>query len=142
MTWRGKRVLVTGAGGFIGSHLIERLLALDAEVTAFVRDSSRNEAGLPEIPDGRRNNVRVLYGEIREFETVRRAVEGSDVVFHLAALVGIPYSYLHPTEVMEVNALGTLNVLKAAKEARVSRVVATSTCEVYGTALFVPTSES
>jgi NAD dependent epimerase/dehydratase len=141
MAWRGKRVLVTGAGGFIGSHLVERLLALDAEVTAFVRDNVRGDAGLLELLGETRKNIRVIYGEIREFETVRRMVEGAEVIFHLAALVGIPYSYLHPIEVMEVNALGTLNVLKAAKEAGVCRVVATSTCEVYGTALFVPTSE-
>jgi NAD dependent epimerase/dehydratase len=139
MAWRGKRVLVTGAGGFIGSHLIERLLALDADVTAFVRCKSRCDAGLLEIDPGK--NIRVVYGEIRDSETVRSVVEGCDVIFHLAALVGIPYSFLHPTEVMEVNALGTLNVLNAAKEAGVSRVVATSTCEVYGTAITVPTSE-
>jgi NAD dependent epimerase/dehydratase len=141
MAWRGKRVLVTGAGGFIGSHLLERLLALDAEVIAFARDNSRSDAVLLEVLGDTRKNVRVVYGEIREAETVRRLVEGCDVVFHLAALVGIPYSYLHPTEVMEVNALGTLNVLNGAKQAGVSRVVVTSTCEVYGTALFVPTSE-
>jgi NAD dependent epimerase/dehydratase len=141
MPWQEKRVLVTGAGGFIGSHLIERLLALGAEVTAFVRYNSRIDAGLLEMFGQQRKNIRVLYGDIRELETVRQVVEGSEVVFHLAALAGIPYSYQHPHEVVEVNTFGTLHVLNAAKENGVRRVVITSTSEVYGTAQSVPTSE-
>jgi NAD dependent epimerase/dehydratase len=134
-------VVVTGAGGFIGSHLVERLLALGAEVTAFVRYNSRNDSGLLEILGEKRKEIRIVSGEIRELETVRKVTKGADVVFNLAALVGIPYSYVHPSEVVEVNTIGTLNVLTAVKEWGVRKVVATSTSEVYGTALSVPISE-
>jgi NAD dependent epimerase/dehydratase len=141
MPWEKTKVVVTGAGGFIGSHLVERLLALGAEVTAFVRYNSRNDAGLLRMLGQKQKDIRIVRGEIRELETVRTITMGADVVFHLAALVGIPYSYLHPAEVVEVNAIGTLNVLTAAREWGIRKVVVTSSSEVYGTAISVPMNE-
>lgn len=140
-TWDSAKVVVTGAGGFIGSHLVERLLSLGADVTAFLRYNSRNDAGGLEFIEGRPGRLRLVRGEIRELATIRPLLPGADVVFHLAALVGIPYSYVHPDEVVEVNTIGTLNVLSAARESRIPRVVVTSTSEVYGTALYVPIDE-
>lgn len=141
MTWTGKNVVVTGAGGFIGSHLVERLLALGAKVTAFVRYNSRNDPGFLDLLAPRTKDIRIVPGDIRDPEAVRNALEGADAVFHLAALVGIPYSYVHPVEVFEVNANGTLNVLVAARDAGVERVVTASTSEVYGSARYVPIDE-
>ena len=137
--WAGRHVVVTGAGGFIGSHLVERLTVEGAEVTAFVRYNSLNRSGFLEPTAGQ---FQVRSGDIADLETVRGVVKGADTVFHLAALVGIPYSYVHPTEVVEANTNGTLNVLIAAREAGVRRVVVTSTSEVYGTALFRPMTEN
>lgn len=139
MTWTGRNVVVTGAGGFIGSHLVERLLALGARVTAFVRYNSRNDPG---FLAARTNDVRIVCGDIRDPEAVRSVLESADAVFHLAALTGIPYSYVHPIEVFEVNAHGTLNVLAGARDAGLERVVITSTSEVYGTARYVPIDET
>jgi NAD dependent epimerase/dehydratase len=138
MTWTGKNVVVTGAGGFIGSHLVERLLALGASVTAFVRYNSRNDTGFL-APHAK--SMRIISGDIRDPEAVRSALEGAAAVFHLAALTGIPYSYVHPIEVFEVNAHGTLNVVVGARDAGVERVIITSTSEVYGSALYVPIDE-
>jgi NAD dependent epimerase/dehydratase len=138
--WRNRQVVVTGAGGFIGSHLVERLVELGADVTAFVRYNSRNERGLLERLDVARA-VEVRSGDITEPDTVRSLLRGADIVFHLAALVGIPYSYVHPAEVVAVNTIGTLNVLVAARESGASKVVVTSTSEVYGSALFTPITE-
>jgi len=140
-TWDKAKVVVTGAGGFIGSHLVDRLLALGAEVTAFIRYNSRNDPGVLDLIGEKKKRLRIVSGEIRELETVRHLLEGADVVFHLAALVGIPYSYVHPSEVIEVNTIGTLNVLTAAKEHGLKKVVVTSTSEVYGSALYVPIDE-
>ena len=139
--WTGRKVIVTGGGGFIGSHLVERLHQLGAQVTAFLRYNSRNDAGFLELMGERKKEISIVFGDIRDAEAVRHVVEGSDVVFHLAALVGIPYSYVHPEEVVAVNTIGTLNVLTAAKASGVSRVVVTSTSEVYGTARYVPIDE-
>jgi dTDP-glucose 4,6-dehydratase len=139
--WDNAKVVVTGAGGFIGSHLVEQLLELGCDVTAFVRYNSRNDPGVLDLIGEKKSRLRLVPGEIRELETVRRLVKDADVVFHLAALVGIPYSYVHSNEVVEVNTIGTLNVLTAAKDAGVKRVVVTSTSEVYGTALKVPIAE-
>jgi len=141
MTWTGKNVVVTGAGGFIGSHLVERLLALGANVTAFVRYNSRNDPGFLDLLAPRTKDIRIVPGDIRDPEAVRNALEGAGAVFHLAALVGIPYSYVHPVEVFEVNANGTLNILVAARDAGLDRVVTASTSEVYGSARYVPIDE-
>jgi len=141
MTWTGRNVVVTGGGGFIGSHLVERLLALGANVTAFIRYNSRNHPGFLDLLAPHTRNIRLVRGDIRDPEAVRAALEGSDTVFHLAALAGIPYSYIHPIEVFEVNANGTLNVLVGARDARLRRVVIASTSEVYGSAIYVPIDE-
>jgi NAD dependent epimerase/dehydratase len=141
MTWTGKNVVVTGGGGFIGSHLVERLLALGANVTAFVRYNSRNDPGFLDLLAPHTKDVRIVRGDIRDPEAVRAALEGADTVFHLAALVGIPYSYVHPIEVFEVNANGTLNVLVGARDSALQRVIVTSTSEVYGSALYTPIDE-
>lgn len=141
MNWTGVNVVVTGAGGFIGSHLAEHLLELGAELTAFVRYTSRGDHGFLELLGSRKKELRVIAGDVSDLETVRSAVRGAEFVFHLAALPGIPYSYLHPREVFQVNAGGTLNVLLAAREAGGARVIVTSTSEVYGTARYVPIDE-
>jgi NAD dependent epimerase/dehydratase len=141
MTWSGRNVVVTGAGGFIGSHLVERLLALGANVTAFVRYNSRSDPGFLDLLAPHTKDIRIVSGDIRDPEAVRSALDDAGTVFHLAALTGIPYSYVHPIEVFEVNAHGTLNVLVAARDAGIERVVITSTSEVYGSALYVPIDE-
>ena len=140
MDWIGRHVVVTGAGGFIGSYLVERLVEQGADVTAFVRYNSRNEPGLLGAIE-LRDDVRIVPGDITELDTVRKVVEQADSVFHLAALVGIPYSYVHPSEVVDVNTIGTLNVLIAARESGARRVVVTSTSEVYGSARYTPMDE-
>ena len=140
--WDKKKVLITGAGGFIGSHLVERLLERGAEVRAFVRYTSRSDEGfIKYFPDDFRKHIEIVYGDIRELETVVKATEGVDVIFNLAALVGIPYSYIHPQEVIEANTVGTLNVLMAARDVGIEKLVQTSTSEVYGTAQYVPINE-
>ncbi len=140
--WSGKRVVVTGAGGFIGSHLTERLVTLGAETTAFLHYNSRSETGLlAECPDDIRAEIRVVWGDLRDPDIVRRALRGADVVFHLGALVGIPYSYEAPRQYVDVNVVGTLNVLEAARAAEVGRLVQTSTSEVYGTPIYTPIDE-
>jgi dTDP-glucose 4,6-dehydratase len=141
--WRGKAVLVTGAGGFIGSHLVETLVKQGARVRAFVRYNSRNDAGLLKMlaPD-LLAQVEVIAGDLRDLPAIQAAMRGVSHVFHLGALIAIPYSYLHPAEVVEANVIGTLNMLLAARELGVERLVHTSTSEVYGTALRVPIDES
>jgi len=142
MNWKGKRVLVTGAGGFIGSHLTERLVREGASVVAFIRYNSRSSEGFIRLlPRQVRESLEVVAGDIEEIESVRGALKGAEVVFHLAALVGIPYSYLHPREVVDTNLIGSLNVLTVAREQGVEKVVMTSTSEVYGTARYVPIDE-
>lgn len=141
MTWKNTKVVVTGAGGFIGSHLVERLLDVGAEVTAFVRYNSRNDTGLLELLGEKRKAIRIVSGEIRELETVRKVTKAADIIFHLAALVGIPYSYACPQEAVEVNTIGTLNILTAARDWGTRKIMITSTSEVYGTALSIPISE-
>lgn len=134
------RVLVTGAGGFIGSHLTERLVKEGYTVRAFVHYNSRGEWGwLEESP--LRKEIEVVAGDVRDYDIVRKAVEGSNIVFHLAALIGIPYSYVSPLAYIRTNVEGTYNVLQAAREAGVLRFVHTSTSEVYGTAKYVPIDE-
>ena len=139
--WTGRRVLVTGAGGFIGSHLTERLVALGATTRALVRYTSTGTRGwLEQSP--MRGEIAFVAGDICDDRIVREAMKRVDVVFHLAALIGIPYSYLAPRSYVRTNVEGTLTVLEAAMQSQVSRVVHTSTSEVYGTALAAPISES
>lgn len=140
---RGRKVLVTGAGGFIGSHLTERLLDEGCSVRAFVRYNSRKEIGmLAHIPHLKLKDIEIIAGDLRDPSAVKNAMEGIDVVFHLGALIAIPYSYINPRDVVDTNVIGTLNVLMAAKDNRkVSKVIHTSTSEVYGTALAVPMNE-
>lgn len=143
MGWKGVRVLVTGAGGFIGSHLVDRLLELGADIRAFVRYNSRGTWGwLDDLADEAKSAIEVIPGDIADRECLERAVRGREVVFHLAALIGIPYSYEAPESYVRTNVTGTLNLLSAALKAGVSRVVHTSTSEVYGTARYVPIDES
>ncbi len=140
--WSEKRVLVTGAGGFIASHLVEMLVRRGAKLRAFVRYNSRGDPGLlNRIPEEIFRQVEIIAGDLRDMAAVREAMTGSEYVFHLGALIAIPYSYLHPVEVVETNVIGTLNVLMAARDLRVQRVIHTSTSEVYGTALRVPIDE-
>lgn len=142
MNWSGRKVLVTGAGGFIGSHLVERLAGEGAQVRALVRYTSRADRGLLALlPAETLARVEVVAGDLRDGEAVRDAVKDVDTIFHLGALIAIPYSYLHPREVVDVNVLGTLNVLMAARDHGTRRVVHTSTSEVYGTAQYTPIDE-
>lgn len=139
---RGRKVLVTGSCGFIGSHLVERLVELEARVRAFVYYNSFNRWGwLDILPDETVRQVEVITGDIRDFNCVRTAMDKVEVVFHLAALIGIPYSYIAPESYVDTNVKGTLNVLQAARDAVVSKVIHTSTSEVYGTAKYVPIDE-
>jgi NAD dependent epimerase/dehydratase len=137
-----RTVLVTGAAGFIGSHLVERLLDEAARVRVFLRYTSRSDMGsLRWLPPQRQAQLEVVFGDLRDQHAVTEAMSGVDLVFHLGALIAIPYSYVHPTEVVETNVMGTLNVLLAAQVHRPTRLVHTSTSEVYGTALRVPIDE-
>lgn len=141
--WSSKRVLITGAGGFIASHLAERLVESGARVRAFVRYNSRGDPGLLRlVPEPAFQQIEVIAGDLRDLLAVKAAMHGAEVVFHLGALIAIPYSYKHPAEVVETNVTGTLNVLMSALELGVNKVVHTSTSEVYGTALRVPIDES
>lgn len=143
MTWHNRQVLVTGAAGFIGSHLTEALVRTGAKVRVFVRYNSRNGRGnLEDLEQPILESVEVVAGDLRDSNAIERAVAGCDIVFHLGALVGIPYSYQNPREVVETNVLGTLNILTAAREHQISRVVHTSTSEVYGSASYVPIDEN
>lgn len=139
---KGKKVVVTGAGGFIGSHLVEMALANGAEVRALVSYNSRNDWGnLELVPDEVKNSIEVVSGDIRDPNGVRQLMKGVDVVFHLAALIGIPYSYVNPDSYVDTNIKGTLNVLQAVRDEGCERVLVTSTSEVYGTAQYVPIDE-
>jgi NAD dependent epimerase/dehydratase len=138
----GKRVLITGAGGFIGSQLVETVVRTGASVRAYVHYNSRADwAHLEELDPEVRASVDVVPGEIQDPFSVQRAVEGCDVVLHLAALIGIPYSYVAPQSYVETNVTGTLNVLEAARHHATERVVVTSTSETYGTARYTPIDE-
>jgi UDP-glucose 4-epimerase len=140
--YSGRKVLVTGADGFIGSHLTEKLVGCGAEVTALSLYSSFDSLGwLDDLPDEVRARITAIRGDIRDSAFVRRIAKGQDIIFHLAALIAIPYSYTAPQSYAETNVLGTLNVLEAARDGGVGRVVQTSTSEVYGTALTMPITE-
>ena len=140
----GKRVLVTGAGGFIGSHLVELLVREGHEVRALVRYNGRDDRGhLDRLPDDVKGAIEVHRGDLKDPEAIRRAVDGRAWVFHLGALIAIPYSYRNPLDVVQTNVVGTAHVLDAARaNPALERVVLTSTSEVYGTAQFVPITES
>lgn len=135
------KILVTGADGFIGSHLTERLVSLGHNVRALAQYNSFNNWGwLDEVAC--RNDIEIVTGDIRDPYFCRRIVEGTDTIFHLAALIAIPYSYIAPASYVETNVTGTLNIMQAAVNLGVSRVVHTSTSEVYGTAQYVPINEA
>ena len=141
--WHDKKVLVTGAGGFIGSHLIEKLVANGASVRAFVRYNSRGDPGLLSlIPAKMLSKIEIVAGDLRVSQSVTEAIKGCQYIYHLGALVSIPYSYFHPVEVAENNILSTLNVLSSSSNNGVIRIIHTSSSEVYGTALRVPIDES
>jgi len=136
------RILVTGADGFIGSHLTEALVEMGYDVVAFVYYNSFNSLGwLDTIPDDLKNKIKFIAGDIRDFNGVNEAMKNVDIVFHLAALIAIPFSYNSPDSYIDTNVKGTLNTLQAARKNNVKRVLITSTSEVYGTAQFVPITE-
>jgi NAD dependent epimerase/dehydratase len=143
MDLKKQTVLVTGAAGFIGSHLLEALVAKGANVRAFIRYNSRSDRGwIDTMPASMTGKIEVIAGDIKDADAVRKAVKGCDVVFHLAALIGIPYSYVHPRNYVETNIIGTTNVLTAVMDHGVKRIVQVSTSEVYGTAQYVPIDEN
>ncbi|QAT40523.1 NAD-dependent 4,6-dehydratase LegB [Clostridium sp. JN-9] len=142
MNLKGKKVLVTGSEGFIGSHLTERLVELGANVTALVQYNSFNNWGWIDTFDKEvKNSIQVVTGDIREYDVMKRIIKGQDVVFHLAALIAIPYSYLSPMAYVRTNVEGTANVLEACRDYNVEKIIHTSTSETYGTALYVPIDE-
>lgn len=142
MKLKSKKILVTGADGFIGSHLTEELMKRGHDVRAFVYYNSFNSWGwLDTLPPGMARELDVFAGDIRDPNGVAKAIEGCDVVFHLAALIAIPFSYHSPDAYVDTNIKGTLNVLQAARRFGTERVVVTSTSEVYGTAQYAPIDE-
>jgi len=141
MTHPIRNVLITGAGGFIGSHLTEACVAAGYNVTALVRYNSRSTRGWLDGLEAAAS-VRVLTGDVRDADTVDRAVRGADTIFHLAALIGIPYSYESPLAYVKTNVEGTTNILMAARAHEVGNVILTSTSETYGTAQRIPMDES
>lgn len=143
MEWQGKKVLVTGAGGFIGSHLVERLVELGADVSCFLKYNSMNTWGwIEEFPINIKKKIKIIVGDLKDSDAVRNAAKNKEVIFHLGALIAIPYSYINPRDFIQTNVLGTFNVLSAAKENGVEKFVHTSTSEVYGTANYVPIDEN
>jgi len=137
------KILVTGAGGFIGSHLTEELVRQGEDVRVFVRYNSRDDRGLlEELPGEIRDQMEVVMGDLKDPEGVRKAVKGCSRIFHLGALIAIPYSYVHPFDFIQTNVVGTANLLNACLEnPALERIVHTSTSEVYGTAHYVPIDE-
>ncbi|MFH1593961.1 MAG: NAD-dependent 4,6-dehydratase LegB [Candidatus Omnitrophota bacterium] len=143
MELKNRKVLVTGADGFIGSHLVEHLLDEGCKVRAFVFYNSFNSWGWLDSFDKKRvDKIEIFTGDVRDPGGVRRAMKGIDIVFHLAALIGIPFSYYSPDSYIDTNIKGTLNILKAGLEQKVKRIIVTSTSEVYGTARSVPINEA
>jgi nucleoside-diphosphate-sugar epimerase len=139
MDLSGKKVLVTGADGFIGSHLVEHLLEEGCKVKAFVYYNSFNSWGwLDSLPADKLKQLDIFAGDIRDPYGVREAMKGTEVVFHLAALIAIPFSYYSPDSYIDTNVKGTLNIVQGAKDLGIERVLVTSTSEVYGTAAYIP----
>lgn len=142
MKIEGQKVLVTGSEGFIGSHLTEELVRMGADVTALVQYNSFNNWGWIETFDKDiKESLKVVTGDVREIDGLKKIIAGKDIVFHLAALIAIPYSYFSPMAYIKTNVEGTLNVMQACLDAGVSKIVHTSTSEVYGTAMYVPIDE-
>jgi len=142
MKIEGKKTLVTGAGGFIGSHLVEALVREGAEVRIFVRYNSRNDLGLLErLPRETKQEIEVFVGDLKDPEALRRPAKDCEVVFHLASLIAIPYSYVNPMDFVQTNVTGTANLLNACRMGNVEKIVHTSTSEVYGTAMYCPIDE-
>jgi len=137
-----KKILVTGADGYIGSHLVEALVAQGYDVRAFVLYNSFNSWGwLDTIPQATKDKIEIVMGDVRDYHFVKHAMTGCDAVLHLAALIAIPYSYHAPQSYVETNVTGTLNIVQAARELGTKKVIHTSTSEVYGTAQYVPITE-
>lgn len=142
MDLAGKNILVTGACGFIGSHLVERLVEVCGQVRAFVFYNSFNRWGwLDTLPKEKMEHVEIVSGDVRDYQCVKESMEGIDVVFHLAALISIPYSYRAAKSYVDTNISGTLNVLQATRDSGGIKVIHTSTSEVYGSAMYVPIDE-
>jgi NAD dependent epimerase/dehydratase len=142
MILKGKKVLITGADGFIGSHMVERLVTEGVEVRAFCYYNSFNSWGwLDTTAKNIINSVEVITGDIRDYGSVKNAMKGVDIVFHLAALIAIPYSYYSPESYVDTNIKGTLNILQCARDSGTAKLLITSTSEVYGTAKYVPIDE-
>jgi len=137
---KNKKILVTGASGFIGSHLTEKLLELGAEVKAFVKYNSQNDWGWLEHSKIK-NEINVYTGDIRDYDAVYDTVKDVDIIFHLAALIGIPYSYVSPLAYIKTNVEGTYNILQSARQHEIEKVIVTSTSETYGSAQYVPIDE-
>ena len=141
--YRGKQVLVTGAGGFIGSHLTEELVKLGAKVRVFLRYNSQNRQGLIEcLPKDIQGSLDIFWGDLKDSEAARQAVKGSQIVFHLGALIAIPYSYVNPLDFVQTNVVGTANILNACRDHQVEKLIHTSSSEVYGTAQYTPINEA
>ena len=139
---KGQKVLVTGAGGFIGSRLTDLLVQAGCQTRVFVRYTSRAEIGLLRyLPRPTLDSLEIIRGDLRDEDAVSKAAAGVDLIFHLGALISIPYSYVHPVETVQTNILGTLNVLQACRE-HGCRLIHTSSSEVYGTALYAPIDEA
>ncbi len=139
MDWYGERVLITGGCGFIGSHLVELLQSLGAQVRIFARYTSSGSLGNLSFLSNK--DIEIVYGDLRNPYTVRKAMEDIDIVFHLAALISIPYSYYNPSEYFDVNVRSIINILESARDLSTELVLNTSTSEVYGTAKYVPIDE-
>ena len=143
MNLKGKKILVTGASGFIGSHLTERLVSDGHEVSVFLHyRSGSNRGWLDTLSEEAQNKLKIYWGDLKDSESVRRAVKGHDIVFHLGAQIDVPYSFVNPSDVIHTNAIGTLHVLDACREYGVQKIVQTSTSETYGTAITVPINET
>ena len=142
MEWKNRKVLVTGAAGFIGSHLVEELSCLGADVTAFIRYNSRGDTGfLKFLPKDVISRLKIIRGDLKDPDAVLKATKDQEVIFHLAALIGIPYSYVHPLDYVQTNVVGTTHLLNACLAENIEKIIVTSTSEVYGTAKYVPIDE-
>ena len=142
LNFKNKNILITGADGFIGSHLVEKLSQHNCNITAMAMYNSFNYWGwLDNIDKTTRNNINIISGDIRDYKFVKKAIHNSDIVFHLASLIAIPYSYHSPNSYVQTNIQGTLNVLEASLDANIEKIIHTSTSEVYGDTKKIPISE-